>query len=258
MHQFIKLDRHSTFDTYFISDIHGQYDLLMDVLHYVGFKFPLAGEVRDRLFILGDLIDRGKQSISVLGAARHNPAIISLAGNHEVMAYKALSGDPQNAVLWLYNGGSWRAEYDQYHLLDVICYAAAQPVAITLEVGEDKIGLVHAGVPAPYDWGALVTSMDGDTINPSDRDFMLSDRSAFNRGTTTVIQGVNAVLHGHNVVEQLQPVVRGNRCYIDGGMAYGDRALILKYRPKGPILGMFDAYAFLRDPISSKLIPKPI
>ncbi|MDX1301540.1 metallophosphoesterase [Photobacterium sp.] len=253
MHQLIQLEQGSEFEIYFISDIHGQFGLLMDVLNIIGFRFPVDGRVQDRLFILGDLIDRGNQSLSVLGAARYNPAIVSLAGNHEIMAHKALSGDAQSALLWAYNGGLWRDDHDLYHLTDMIRYAAAQPVAITLEVGGDRIGLVHAGVPAPYHWDVLVTSIDNATVSESDLDWMLSDRSAFLSGAATIVQGVGAVLHGHNIVEALWPVVRGNCCYIDGGMAYGDRALVLKYQQKGTILGMFEAYSFRRDPISSKL-----
>ncbi|MGF1760996.1 metallophosphoesterase [Photobacterium sagamiensis] len=253
MHQLIQLNQGSGFDIYFISDIHGQFDLLMDVLNEIEFRFPADGRIQDRLFILGDLIDRGNQSLSVLGAAQYNPAIVSLVGNHEVMAHKALSGDAQSMLLWAYNGGLWRDDHDPYHLATMIRYAAARPVAITLEISGNKIGLVHAGVPAPYDWDPLVTSIDNGTISESDLDFMLSDRSAFQSGTATTVRSVDAVLHGHNIVEQLQPVVRGNRCYIDGGMAYGDRALVLKYQQKGPILGMFEAYALRRDPISSKL-----
>ncbi|PSW06652.1 metallophosphoesterase [Photobacterium lipolyticum] len=254
MHQLIQLNQGSGFDIYFISDIHGQFDLLMDVLNEIEFRFPVDGRIQDRLFILGDLIDRGNQSLSVLGAAQYNPAIVSLVGNHEMMAIKALSGDAQNMLLWAYNGGLWREDHDPYHVAAMLRYAAARPVAITLEIGGDRIGLVHAGVPAHYDWDALVTTIDNGTLSETDLDFMLSDRSTFQSGITTKVQGIDAVLHGHNIVEQLQPVVRGNRCYIDGGMAYGDRALVLKYQKKGAILGMFEAYALRRDPISSKLI----
>lgn len=254
MHQLIQLNPESEFDTYFISDIHGQYSLLMDVLNEIGFRFPSGSRIRDRLFIIGDLIDRGEQSLSILGAAQYNPAIVSLVGNHEMMAYKALCGDSQNAVLWSYNGGLWRNDHDQYHLAAMLRYAAAQPVAITLEIGRNRIGLVHAGVPAPYDWDTLVDLLDNGTISALDLNFMLTDRSAFSSGTGTTINGVDAVVHGHNIVDKLQPLVRGNSCYIDAGMSYGDRAMVLKYKNKGSILGVFEVYALRRDPISFELI----
>lgn len=256
MHRLIQLEQDAEFDIYFISDIHGQYDLMMDVLSEIGFRFPLydKGEcrVRDRLFILGDLIDRGPKSVAVLGAAQYNPAIVSLIGNHEMMARIGLAGDPQFLALWDYNGGGWREEYDPFHLEDMIDFAAGQPVAITLEIGPHLIGLVHAGVPAPYDWNALVKSLDEKTVSEVDLQFMLWDRSAFG-STAPIVQHVDAVLHGHNILDRLQPKISGNTCYIDAGMAYGDRALILKYQPEGPILGMFQACTLWRDQKTARL-----
>ena len=46
--------------TYVISDIHGQYDMFMEVLDKIKFKDT------DTLYILGDILDRGPHPIKTI------------------------------------------------------------------------------------------------------------------------------------------------------------------------------------------------
>ena len=46
--------------TYFISDIHGEYDLFMKLLKKIKFND------NDTLYICGDIIDKGKDSIKLI------------------------------------------------------------------------------------------------------------------------------------------------------------------------------------------------
>lgn len=63
--------------TYVMSDIHGMGDLLEHMLDKIGF----SGE--DRLYVLGDMIDRGPSPAKVLDIVSGNSNIIALKGNHE-------------------------------------------------------------------------------------------------------------------------------------------------------------------------------
>lgn len=63
--------------TYFISDIHGEYDLFMKLLKKIKFND------NDTLYICGDIIDKGKDSIKLIKFVSNQKNIFSIMGNHE-------------------------------------------------------------------------------------------------------------------------------------------------------------------------------
>ena len=65
---------------YIMSDIHGQYNRFKNLLH----QLNLQNE--DKLYILGDVVDRGPQPIKILQYMMKHQNIIPIIGNHEVMA----------------------------------------------------------------------------------------------------------------------------------------------------------------------------
>ena len=71
--------------TYVMSDIHGEYTLLLELLE----KLSLGED--DVLYVLGDMLDRGPDPIQVLFALMRLPQAICLVGNHELMALQCLS-----------------------------------------------------------------------------------------------------------------------------------------------------------------------
>ncbi|NLC21154.1 MAG: hypothetical protein GX771_04490, partial [Halomonadaceae bacterium] len=84
-------------------DIHGQYGKFMRALEAVGFDVE-----RDRLFQVGDLIDRGRNSRQCLELA-FEPWFYACLGNHERLALDALREGQDSGAwdLWFRNGGSW-------------------------------------------------------------------------------------------------------------------------------------------------------
>ena len=64
---------------YVCSDIHGQYGLYIKMLETIGFSD------KDRLYIIGDLIDRGPGSIEMLRDVMGRENVLCLFGNHEMM-----------------------------------------------------------------------------------------------------------------------------------------------------------------------------
>lgn len=88
--------------TFVMSDIHGNNELFRKALKHVVFKKA------DKLIILGDLIDRGKDSKGVLDTVllmiESGLNVECLMGNHERMFLDAkLNSDNLNQ--WLFNGG---------------------------------------------------------------------------------------------------------------------------------------------------------
>lgn len=89
-----------------IGDLHGSLTCL-DVL-LKGLKFD---QFKDRLFSVGDLIDRGEDS---LGALRllYMPWFHAVKANHEEMALCAYTGENDLlAGAWFTNGGKWALEF---------------------------------------------------------------------------------------------------------------------------------------------------
>lgn len=72
--------------TYFVSDIHGEYDLFLKLLDKVRFSDS------DTMYVLGDIIDKGSSSIKLVDFIRHKPNIKAILGNHEFIFLKFYDG----------------------------------------------------------------------------------------------------------------------------------------------------------------------
>ena len=70
--------------TYVTSDIHGQYDMFMELIDKIDLKQT------DTLYVLGDILDRGPHPIKVLKKLMEMPNAICIVGNHELMALECL------------------------------------------------------------------------------------------------------------------------------------------------------------------------
>jgi serine/threonine protein phosphatase 1 len=126
-----------------IGDVHGHYDGLMGLLQDV------RATPADRLYFLGDLIDRGPKSASVVKFVRENK-YPCLLGNHEVMMLRAVNGgEPDNDALqiWVNAGGLETIQsYGSEGILQSdIDWMGGLPRYLDL----DDAWLVHAGVD-PY------------------------------------------------------------------------------------------------------------
>ena len=100
--------------TYVISDIHGQYDMFMELINKIDLKDT------DTLYVLGDILDRGPHPVKVLMKLMEMSNAICITGNHEIMALNCLEFlmkeitdmsieelDEKmldNLVTWQYNG----------------------------------------------------------------------------------------------------------------------------------------------------------
>ena len=78
---------------YCISDIHGYYDLFCRLLD----KIKFSG--KDKLYVLGDIIDKGPESIRLAKLLFSMPNVYCIAGNHEydfLKYYRALMRQTEN------------------------------------------------------------------------------------------------------------------------------------------------------------------
>ena len=146
--------------TYAISDIHGQYDMFMELLDKISFRET------DTLYVLGDVLDRGPHPIKVLRKLMEMPNAICMVGNHELMALECLEflmkeiTDASieelneemldNLVTWQYNGG--KSTIEEFGELrsdekqDVIDFIKEFSIYEEVSVNDKDYLLVHAGL----------------------------------------------------------------------------------------------------------------
>ena len=137
--------------TYVISDIHGCFKEYQALLT----KISLTDQ--DRLYVLGDAMDRGPDSIRVMLDIMSRKNVTYLLGNHDFMMLtvlkKAQQREDTSAALaeWADNGGMVTLE--QYLALPpetqnaVWKYLNRTPAYAELHCGGNFYTLVHAGLP---------------------------------------------------------------------------------------------------------------
>ncbi len=88
---------------FFTTDIHGSFDLLHEQMRLNAFDTS-----KDRLFVGGDLCDRGLYSSTVLDYI-HEPWLHSVQANHEAMVIQAYEDEFKGraAEMLYFNGGEW-------------------------------------------------------------------------------------------------------------------------------------------------------
>ena len=87
---------------YLMSDIHGNFKAFCEILNQISFSSE-----HDHLYILGDVLDRGKYGIKVLNEVRSmvtKGCADLILGNHEFFAIEYLSGN-LSAERWAMAGG---------------------------------------------------------------------------------------------------------------------------------------------------------
>jgi serine/threonine protein phosphatase 1 len=187
-------------------DIHGCLDELEARLRVAGFD-----KSRDRLYALGDLVDRGPKSADVVRLL-DEPWFFSIKGNHEVLMEEANKG---NAEMHICNGGGWFAQLNQSERDALVFRVENLPIAMTVTTPTGrKIGLVHADIPGD-DWDEFMRTIE----TPQVQDYAMWTRnrvhSAKNGRYVAPIKGIDHVYFGHTPLKE--PIHTANMSWIDTG-----------------------------------------
>lgn len=195
-----------------VGDIHGHFRKLETWLDQIGFE-PEAG---DRLFSVGDLVDRGPDSDDALEWLA-KPWFHAVQGNHEGMAidWAQGMGDRQNYVA---NGGAWNIGNTQAVRQLYADAFAALPIAIELETDLGTVGIVHAGCPYS-EWTRFATALKNQDLRAMERDHLVMmatwSRDRIEKMDDSEVKGVRAVVVGHTPMERMTSL--GNTIFIDTG-----------------------------------------
>ena len=194
-----------------VGDIHGHFTKLKSALDDVGFD-PDAG---DRLFSVGDLVDRGPESDDAL-AWLAKPWFFAVQGNHEDMAIRWPNGnmDPGNYAV---NGGSWNIGNPPELRLEIAEAFRALPIAMEIETVKGVVGVIHAGCPL-QSWQDLARIFDNPHALTRRELGVLIDACMWSRDRITkmddsIVSGVRAVVVGHTPMERMTSL--GNTLFID-------------------------------------------
>ena len=252
----LSVNRHGR--DFVVGDIHGHKALLEALLARVNFSSS-----RDRLFGLGDLIDRGPNSRSMLEMLRDEPWFHSIRGNHEAM-FKGSIDDWRVERVWRPNGGKWADPMSKKEMRELASIVDDMPLSLTVDLADGrKIGLVHAELHVNHPWEALARLSNDVDIDPID-DFTSTIQSAALWGRTRIrvwetsvnaesfaevaphrlaafrramkpIEGLDLLVAGHTVLPAGEPVRASNMLWIDTGCGYEKGRLTLVE----PLLGNY-------------------
>lgn len=208
-----------------VGDVHGHFKLLKSLLVNANFKAE-----RDRVFSVGDLIDRGPDSLDVMNWLTE-PWFHAVRGNHEQMLIDCVSGQGDIAR-HTRNGGAWLYELaatTQHELSSVL---QGLPLIIEVDLVDGrKMGIVHAEAPLLHDNGDWQTAKDalsghfGEDSRHRALKTALYARGKIEQQNNDPIRGISRLYVGHSTVSSVTCL--GNVVYIDTGCSFHDGALSL-------------------------------
>jgi serine/threonine protein phosphatase 1 len=187
-----------------VGDIHGYFLKLETALSAIGFD-----RAKDRLFSVGDLVDRGPESDQALDWLA-KPWFHAVRGNHEEAAIAWAAGGIER---WHYIrgfGGAWNVMNPPAESLRIADTFVALPIGIELETERGLVGILHADCPA-RSWDDLKAKLaaenhaaDGNPLRICPVAACITwGRERFKRLFEGEVEGVRAIVAGHNEVERL-------------------------------------------------------
>ncbi len=209
---------------YAIGDVHGELDKLDRLLDIIrGDAYECGGAYK--IVFLGDLIDRGDESRSVVAramAAVASGEAVALKGNHEALMLHAYKNKESIGIYhWAENGGDqtiacykrvngdtadWRDAIDIGHL-DFI-----RALPVTFQDEARKLVFVHAGID-PKLFPACT-----DEIRMWTRSEKFFDPGRWPKRPE--LEGI-LVVHGHTPTHDMKPHANPRRINVDTGACFG-------------------------------------
>ncbi len=128
---------------YVLSDIHGEADRFHAMLEKISFS------QEDALYILGDVIDRGPDGISLLKEIMGMSNTMMLLGNHEYMMLQYMSPSASETDIRRWNRNGNVPTLAAYHCLGdqeqqkLLSYLRTLPTHLDVKVNGKKFYLVH-------------------------------------------------------------------------------------------------------------------
>lgn len=203
-----------------VGDIHGEITMLNEKLIEIGFDKDL-----DTLISVGDLIDRGEDSLACLSLIQEH-WFKSVRGNHEDLMINSVINNSENHIAcWLQNGGSWYFnlnEEDRMYAKDLAKIAESElPYVIELNYKGKKFVICHADFPSG--------EYDGE-IKDEDLFHIVWSRDRINKimknNISEPINGADMFIFGHTPLKN--PLQVDNCMWIDTGAVFGKKLTVIE------------------------------
>lgn len=207
-----------------VGDVHGMFSTLGELLALERFD-----EERDRLFSVGDLIDRGPRSRDALDWLA-KPWLHAVRGNHEQLLLD--SDDPATRNLWIrHNGGAWWLDCGPAERAAFREACAALPIAIEIAASRGRVGVVHADAPRSNSWADFLSRLESQDERAVEHALWSRERVAGESAGR--VSGVDLVVCGHTPTTRI--VEAENVRFIDTGAVYrqfaGARLTMIEIEP---------------------------
>lgn len=195
-HSFVKkIAENRTGRDFVLGDIHGAFHLAFEAMSLVDFD-PL----KDRIFSVGDLIDRGPYSDCVCEFLRQ-PFVHAVRGNHEQALLDLYSeSEPSDFELnYFYEqyGLGWWANVSTGMRHKILREIERLPYVIEVQTKIGAVGITHAEVPLGLAWGKFTEKIsmgDQRTI-----EVCLNGRRRINTNSHLPVSGITRVFVGHTI-----------------------------------------------------------
>ena len=196
-----------------VGDVHGCFRTLERALGELQFD-----PARDRLFGVGDLVNRGPHSNEAVDWLEQRFTAVTL-GNHDRAALSWFEAKLR---------GSRKTNDDWKDALDPSDYPrwrtalSQMPLALTVETPYGPVGVIHAEA-LEADWGRTVALLEAGSETDTDNALLGFEQytPAIRRMKSQPVQGLRALVSGHFVVEEVK--VTANRWKLDTGAGFEDR-----------------------------------
>ena len=200
---------------FIVGDIHGMFSSFIKLLEQVNFD-----ESIDRVFSVGDLIDRGAESHRAIEFL-NKPWFFAIMGNHEALLIDS-EHDEKMYSSWIgHCGGDWWENIPARLRPRIRKKLAQLPIAMEVETAGGNIGIVHADVPMHMAWPYFIQELrEGKEM----RNYSLWSRNRYKRILSDAdayipdVAGIDLLVVGHTPV--VKPRLEGNVYFIDTGATY--------------------------------------
>jgi len=196
-----------------VGDLHGMFhtlDVMLDTIHF--------DRENDRLFSVGDLIDRGPQSERVVHYLRQ-PWFHAIQGNHEQLLLQSIESASIFKAWTERAGGKWWLRLTDTERLTVKDAIIDLPMAFEIATATGQIGIVHADIPIGLTWQEFVKGLQTDAeLQQHAQWSRIRHRYVTASETVPKVSGIDLLVVGHSIVDK--PLFAANLCYLDTGAAY--------------------------------------
>ncbi len=190
-----------------VGDVHGCVDALRYLLNEIGFD-----STHDRLFSVGDLVDRGSDSLAALDLI-DQPWFYPVLGNHEDALCAVADGRMKRHV-WYSIGGAWASNLSDEQLQRLAAKLASVPLVRIVGDGASRFNVLHA------EFFGSDADLEVAYFPDEVRQQLLWGRSlALGTGKPSMQRGLSPTYCGHTPVKAIKQI--GAQIFIDTG-AYTD------------------------------------